>query len=55
MGVTLLSKLISEYGIDEFKQYVDFICQNAAESVRTLLCSFSEQHQMKGKDTLTNL
>lgn len=36
-----MGKLIREYGVDEFKAYVGFICDNAAESVKNLLFDFS--------------
>jgi len=47
IGIKLLKKLIDEYGIIEFKTYVKFICENAAESVRRLLYKFSIKNNLK--------
>jgi N-methylhydantoinase B/oxoprolinase/acetone carboxylase alpha subunit len=47
MGAKLLKKLIEEYGVIEFKTYVRFICENAAESVRKLLYKFSVNNKLK--------
>ncbi len=33
IGLKLLKKFISDEGVDKFKQYIKFICQNAAECV----------------------
>lgn len=54
IGIKLLRRLVEEYGAEEFKAYVEFICDNAAEAVKSLLYGFSLENGLKEVDTLTN-